>query len=90
MSKEDITGKSGKVKITIQYTNKEEHTVKIEGRNTVLYTPFIVGCGTIFNNDNNKNIETSDIGRAVKLSKLAIFLFTVTIILFIIILYVIL
>ena len=40
--------------------------------------------------DNNKNIETSDIGRAVKLSKLAIFLFTVTIILFIIILYVIL
>ena len=42
MSKEDITGKSGKVKITIQYTNKEEHTVKIEGRNTVLYTPFIL------------------------------------------------
>ena len=40
--------------------------------------------------DNNKNIETSDIGRAVKLSKLAIFLFTVTIILFIFILYVIL
>lgn len=40
--------------------------------------------------DNNKNIETNDIGRAVKLSKLAIFLFTVTIILFIIILYVIL
>lgn len=40
--------------------------------------------------DNNKNIETSDIGRAVKLSKLTIFLFTVTIILFIIILYVIL
>ncbi|WP_400220262.1 cobalamin biosynthesis protein, partial [Methanobrevibacter smithii] len=40
--------------------------------------------------DNNKNIETSDIGRAVKLSKLAIFLFTVTIFLFIIILYVIL
>ena len=35
--------------------------------------------------DNNKNIETSDIGRAVKLSKLTIFLFTVTIILFIII-----
>ena len=64
MSKEDITGKSGKVKITIQYTNKEEHTVKIEGRNTVLYTPFIVGCGTIFNNDNNKNIEITN-GKAV-------------------------
>ena len=64
MSKEHITGKSGKVKITIQYTNKEEHTVKIEGRNTVLYTPFIVGCGTIFNNDNNKNIEIIN-GKAV-------------------------
>ena len=60
MSKDEITGKSGKVKITIQYTNKEEHTVKIEGKNTTLYTPFIVGCGTMFNNDKNKNVEITN------------------------------
>lgn len=60
MSKEEITGKSGKIKITIQYTNKDEHTVKIAGKNTTLYTPFIVGTGIIFNNENSKNIETSN------------------------------
>lgn len=40
--------------------------------------------------DNNKNIEINDISSAVKLSKLTILLFTLAIILFIIILYVIL
>ena len=60
MSKDEISGKSGKVKITIQYTNKEEHIVRISGRNTTLYTPFIVGCGIILPNDNNKNIELSN------------------------------
>lgn len=40
--------------------------------------------------DNIKNIETNDINKAVKLSKLTMFLFTITVIIFIIIFYMIL
>lgn len=57
VSAKEIAGKSGKVKITIEYTNKDKHVVKINGKNETLYTPFVVVCGTIVNNENNKNIE---------------------------------
>ena len=40
--------------------------------------------------DKNKNIEINDISKAVKLSKLTIFLFTLAIVLFVVMLYVIL
>lgn len=42
ISAKDLNGKSGKVKITVTYRNKEEHTVKINGENQKLYTPFVV------------------------------------------------
>ena len=57
VSAKEIAGKSGNVKITIEYTNKDKHVVKINGKNETLYTPFVVVCGTIINNENNKNIE---------------------------------
>ena len=57
VSAKEIAGKSGKVKITIEYTNKDKHVVKVNGKNETLYTPFVVVCGTIVNNENNKNIE---------------------------------
>lgn len=57
---EEILGKSGHVKITIQYTNKEEHMVNINGRQQKMYTPFVVVAGTILQNDTNKNIEISN------------------------------
>ncbi len=56
---EEILGKSGHVKITIQYRNKEEHLVNMNGQNQKMYTPFVVVAGTILQNDNNKNIEIS-------------------------------
>lgn len=56
---EEILGKSGHVKITIQYRNKEEQLVNINGQNQKMYTPFVVVAGTILQNDNNKNIEIS-------------------------------
>ncbi len=57
---EEILGKTGHVKITIQYTNKEEHMVDINGTQQKMYTPFIVVAGTILQNDKNKNIEISN------------------------------
>ena len=55
----DIVGKDGNVKITIEYTNKEEHIVNVNGKNVKMYTPFIVVTGTVLNNENNENIKVN-------------------------------
>lgn len=60
ISKEEIVGKSGKVKITLEYTNKEERKVTINGKKETMYVPFVVGVGTIIDNENNKNIEVTN------------------------------
>lgn len=57
---EEILGKTGQVKITIQYNNKDEHIVMVNGKEQKMYTPFIVVAGTILQNDTNKNIEVSN------------------------------
>lgn len=56
----ELVGKNGKVKITIEYINKDAHTVNINGKNQTLYTPFVVVCGTIIDNNNNRNIEITN------------------------------
>ena len=58
-SANEIAGKSGKVKITLQYTNKEERTVDINGKKVKMYVPFVVVAGTIIENENARNIEVS-------------------------------
>lgn len=60
ISADEIAEKSGKVKITINYKNKDEHTVKINGKNEKIYTPFVVVAGTIIENENNKNITITN------------------------------
>lgn len=60
ISSDEIAGKSGKVKITISFENKEEHEVQINGKTEKMYTPFVVATGTYINNDNNKNIEVTN------------------------------
>ena len=57
---EEIAGKTGKVKITIEITNKDEHEVTIKGKTEKMYTPFVVATGTYIDNDNNKNIEVKN------------------------------
>lgn len=57
---EEIVGKTGYVKITIQYTNKEEHKVNINRMEQKMYTPFVAVAGTVLQNDTNKNIEISN------------------------------
>ena len=59
VEEKDIVGKTGKVKITLEYTNNEVHTVKVNGKNVKMYTPFVVVAGTIFDNTENSNIKIS-------------------------------
>ena len=59
ISKEDIIGKSGFVKVIFEFTNKEQRKATINGKEETMYVPFIVGLGTVIDNENNKNIEIS-------------------------------
>lgn len=59
ISTEELAGKSGKVKITLEYENKEENEVIINGKKEKMYTPFLVVSGVIINNENNTNVEIS-------------------------------
>ena len=54
---EKIAGKSGKIEIKIEFKNKEEHQVRVSGKTTTLYTPFVVAFGTYISNEKGKNIE---------------------------------
>ncbi len=60
ISAKDIVGKTGKVKIAIEFKNKDEHKVKVNGKEETMYTPFVIACGTTINNENNKNIEVKN------------------------------
>ena len=59
ISKEDIIGKSGFAKVIFEFTNKEQRKVTINGKEETMYVPFIVGVGTVIDNENNKNIAIS-------------------------------
>lgn len=56
----DIIGKEGNVKITLEYKNNDEHIVKINNKEEKIYTPFVVICGTIIDNTNNRNINITN------------------------------
>lgn len=56
----DLIGKSGNIKITIQYTNKEERFVNINGKSEKMYVPFVVMAGTMLDNTKMKNIEVTN------------------------------
>lgn len=60
LSSTDLLGKSGKVKITIDYINTDKHVVNINGKNETLYTPFVIACGTIIDNEHNRNIKITN------------------------------
>ncbi len=56
----DILGLSGKIKIQMTFSNKEEKKATINGHTETLYTPFVTTIGTILNSKNNKNISISN------------------------------
>lgn len=53
----DIAGKSGKLEINIKYTNSSKKTVKIDGKKTEIFTPFIMATGMILPVDNFRNLS---------------------------------
>lgn len=60
ISVEELKGKSGNVKIKINYTNNEKHIVSINGKQVTMYTPFIIVAGTKIDNAKNKNIQITN------------------------------
>lgn len=59
ISAENIAGKSGTVKITLEYKNKEERIVNINGKEIKMYVPFVVAFGTVINNETVSTIKIS-------------------------------
>ena len=57
---ENLAGKSGKVKIRFDYTNNSKKTVKVNGKEEEIYTPFLMASAMILPGDNFKNVEVSN------------------------------
>ena len=53
----DLAGKSGKVKIEIQMKNTQPHTVNINGREAVIYTPVAALGGMLLPEEKFQNIK---------------------------------
>lgn len=53
----DLAGKSGKVKIEIQMKNTQPHTVNVNGREAVIYTPVAALGGMLLPEENFQNIK---------------------------------
>lgn len=68
---DELKGKEGRVSITVNYENLDEHNVKINGKTQKMYTPFIVVAGLLINKDNNENITVTK-GKVVDNGKNAI------------------
>ena len=60
ISPEDLAGKSGKVKIRIDYTNNQKETVKINGEDREIYTPFAMISGMILSQENFSNVKVTN------------------------------
>ena len=57
---EDIIGKKGNIKITIDYQNNLKNKLEINNDNQILYTPFVVTLGTILDSKENENIKVTN------------------------------
>ena len=61
---DELKGKSGHLKIQVQYTNNEKKTVTVDGKEEEVYTPFIMMTGMILPNETFSNI-TIDNGKVI-------------------------
>ncbi len=59
MDAKDILGKSGLVTIKMKLQNHEKNLVRVNGKDTELFTPFVVTTGMILNHEENSDIEIS-------------------------------
>ena len=58
-SLDNILGKSGKIKIVINFTNNEKHNALVNGKHETMYTPFLVTMGTMLDS-NVTNIKINN------------------------------
>ena len=56
----DLLGQSGKLKITVSYTNKSKSTQTINGEKQEMYTPFVMATGIILPDDKFSTVEVDD------------------------------
>lgn len=57
ISSDELTGKNGHLKITVELTNNERSAVKINGREREICTPFITLCGALLPVDTYRNVR---------------------------------
>ena len=61
---DELKGKSGHLKIQVQYTNNEKKTVTVDGKEEEVYTPFVMMTGMILPNETFSNV-TIDNGKFI-------------------------
>ena len=61
---DELKGKSGHLKIQVQYTNNEKKTVTVDGQEEEVYTPFVMMTGMILPNETFSNV-TIDNGKVI-------------------------
>ena len=61
---DELKGKSGHLKIQVQYTNNEKKTVTVDGKEAEVYTPFVMMTGMILPNETFSNV-TIDNGKVI-------------------------
>ena len=61
---DELKGKSGHLKIQVQYTNNEKKTVTVDGKEEEVYTPFVMMTGMILPNETFSNV-TNDNGKVI-------------------------
>lgn len=57
LNAKELAGKSGSLEMNIQYTNNSKKTVKINDKDTDIYTPFMMVTGMFLPTDNFTNVQ---------------------------------
>lgn len=60
ISPEELAGKSGRVTIRFDYTNRQYETVEIDGKQEKIYVPFAVLTGMLLDNETFRNVEVTN------------------------------
>lgn len=60
VSAEEIVGKSGKISIRFDYTNRQYKLVEVNGKEEKIYVPFAILTGVLLDSDTFRNVEVSN------------------------------
>ena len=60
VSPEELKGKSGKVTIRFDYKNNQTRTVTVDGKDEIMYVPFVLLTGTLLDNSVFSDIEVTN------------------------------